>query len=90
MNLRNARYAEDPTPLDEESACPAAQYERAYLHHLFKAGETLGGTLLSIVNLYYYQDLMAGARAAIAAGRFTDYLAQTKEQWNAQRDIRLA
>ena len=50
------------------------------------AGEALGGTLLSIVNLYYYQDLMAGARAAIAAGRFADYLALTREQWAAKGD----
>ena len=52
------------------------------------AGETLGGTLLSLINLYYYQDLMAGARAAIGAGRFADYVAETKEQWTAKRDVR--
>ena len=77
----------DPRPLDAESRCPAARdFSRAYLHHLFRAGEALGGTLLSIVNLYYYQDLMAGARAAIAAGRFADYLALTREQWAAKGD----
>jgi queuine tRNA-ribosyltransferase len=88
INIRNAQHAEDPRPLDAESRCPAARdFSRAYLHHLFKAGETLGGTLLSVVNLFYYQDLMAGARAAIAAGRFADYAAQTKEQWAARRDL---
>ena len=77
----------DPRPLDPESRCPAARdFSRAYLHHLFKAGEALGGTLLSVVNLYYYQDLMAGMRAAIAAGRFTDFAAQTREQSTAKRD----
>ncbi|HZC55202.1 MAG TPA: tRNA guanosine(34) transglycosylase Tgt [Xanthobacteraceae bacterium] len=85
INIKNARYAEDPRPLDAQSRCPAARdFSRAYLHHLFKAGEVLGGTLLSIVNLYYYQDLMAGAREAIAPGRFTDYAAQTKEGWAAR------
>jgi queuine tRNA-ribosyltransferase len=87
INIKNAHHAEDPRPLDPESRCPAARdFSRAYLHHLFRAGEALGGTLLSIVNLYYYQDLMAGARAAIAAGRFADYLAQSREQWTARRD----
>jgi queuine tRNA-ribosyltransferase len=88
INIKNAHHADDPRPLDEESRCPAARdFSRAYLHHLFKAGEALGGTLLSMVNLYYYQDLMAGARAAIASGRFADYAALTKEQWAAKRDL---
>src|SRR5580693_1128608 len=87
INIKNAHHAEDARPLDPESRCPAArEFSRAYLHHLFKAGETLGGTLLSIVNLYYYQDLLAGARTAIAAGRFDDYLAQATAQWQAKRD----
>ena len=77
----------DPRPLDAESRCPAARdFSRAYLHHLFKAGEALGGTLLSIVNLYYYQDLMDGARAAIAASRFDDFAAATRAQWTAKAD----
>jgi queuine tRNA-ribosyltransferase len=88
INIKNAHHAEDSRPLDAESHCPAARdFSRAYLHHLFKAGEALGGTLLSVVNLFYYQDLMAGARAAIAAGRYADYVAQTTEQWSAKRDI---
>jgi queuine tRNA-ribosyltransferase len=88
INIKNAQHADDPRPLDAESRCPAARdFSRAYLHHLFKAGEALGGTLLSVVNLFYYQDLMAGVRAAIATGRFADYAAQTKEQWTAKRDI---
>jgi queuine tRNA-ribosyltransferase len=89
INIKNAHHAEDQRPLDAESRCPAARdFSRAYLHHLFKAGEALGGTLLSVINLYYYQDLMAGARAAIAERRFADYVAQTTERWSAKRDIR--
>jgi queuine tRNA-ribosyltransferase len=89
INIKNAHHAEDPRPLDPQSHCPAArEFSRAYLHHLIKAGEALGGTLLSIVNLYYYQELMGGAREAIAKGRFADYTAQIEEQWAAKRDLR--
>jgi queuine tRNA-ribosyltransferase len=88
VNIKNAHHADDARPLDAESHCPAArEFSRAYLHHLFRSNEMLGGTLLSTINLYYYQELMAGTRAAIAAGRFADYLAATKEQWRAKRDI---
>ena len=73
LNLRNARYAEDQTPLDPESACPAAQYERAYLHHLVRSGEVLGAMLLSYANVQFYQELMARAREAIAQGRFASF-----------------
>jgi queuine tRNA-ribosyltransferase len=70
LNLRNARFAEDAGPLEEGCPCPAcAQYSRAYLHHLFKAGEMLGPMLLSQHNLWHYQLLMQGLRDAIAAGR---------------------
>jgi queuine tRNA-ribosyltransferase len=89
INIKNAHHAEDARPLDAESRCSAArEFSRAYLHHLFKAGEALGGTLLSIVNLFYYQELMAAARAAIARGRFADYAAEVAEQWTAKRDLR--
>ena len=88
INIKNARHADDPRPLDAESRCPAArEFSRAYLHHLFRSGEALGGTLLSLVNLYYYQDLVAGARAAIAAGRYADFVAQTKQQWQVKNDL---
>lgn len=83
INLKNARHAEDARPLDETSDCPAARdYSRAYLHHLFKANEMLGAMLLSWVNVAYYQSLMAGAREAIRAGRFADYVARTTEGWS--------
>ena len=88
INLKNAHHAGDPRPLDAQSGCPAARdFSRAYLHHLFRSGEALGGTLLSIINLYYYQELVAGARAAIAAGRYADHVAEIKEQWLAKRDL---
>jgi len=81
LNLRNARYAEDPTPLDPESACPAARYERAYLHHLVKAGETLGAMLLSYANVQFYQELMARARAAIEAGNFASFTEDLRRRY---------
>ncbi|MGO8738085.1 tRNA guanosine(34) transglycosylase Tgt [Rhodoblastus sp.] len=82
INLRNARNADDPRPLDPHSACPAArEHSRAYLHHLVRCQEILGMMLLTWVNLAYYQELMAGARAAIAEGRFADYRRQVKAAW---------
>ncbi len=82
LNLANARHADDPRPLDEQSAQPAARsYSRAYLHHLTKANEMLGAVLLSTVNLAYYQELMAGMRAAIAAGRFAEFRTETSSLW---------
>jgi queuine tRNA-ribosyltransferase len=87
INLRNARHAADPRPLDEESRCPAARnYSRAYLHHLSKANEIVGAMLASEINLYYYQDLMQGMRTAIAAGRLADFCATAKERW-ARGDV---
>ncbi len=75
VNLRNARHARDPRPLDDGSACPAAsQYSRAYLHHLFKCNEYLGPMLLSWNNLHYYQQLMGNLRAAIEAGKTSEFV----------------
>ncbi|MEO0908753.1 MAG: tRNA guanosine(34) transglycosylase Tgt [Pseudomonadota bacterium] len=82
INLRNARHAEDHRPLDEGSGCPATRdYSRAYLHHLVKCNEALGGMLLTWNNLAYYQDLMVGARLAIFEGRYEDYMRETQEGW---------
>ena len=82
LNLKNARHAADPRPLDEASDCPAARdYSRAYLHHLVKSGEMLGAMLLTWANLAYYQSLMAGIRAAIAAGRYGDFVTEVKDGW---------
>ena len=83
INIANARHADDPRPLDEQSAHPAARiYSRAYLHHLTKANEMLGQVLLSTINLAYYQALMAGMRAAIEQGRFAAFAAATKAGWD--------
>ncbi|ATQ66717.1 MULTISPECIES: tRNA guanosine(34) transglycosylase Tgt [Methylosinus] len=82
VNLRNARHAGDPAPLDAESPCESARiYSRAYLHHLMKAGEILGMMLLTEINVAYYQQLMAGLRGAIEAGRLADFIGATKEGW---------
>jgi queuine tRNA-ribosyltransferase len=83
VNLRNARHAANPRPLDEVSSCPAARdYSRAYLHHLTKAGEILAMMLLTWANLAYYQDLMAGLRAAIATGTLDDFEVSTRGGWS--------
>jgi queuine tRNA-ribosyltransferase len=82
VNIRNARHAEDMRPLDDQSNCPASRdYSRAYLHHLVRANEALGGMLLSWHNLAYYQELMQGIRQAIAENRFADFMAETQENW---------
>ena len=74
LNMRNARHRDDPRPLDERCACPTCRnYARAYLHHLWRAEEILGQMLLTWHNLHYYQDLMAGLRAAIGAGRLGEF-----------------
>ena len=87
INIRNARHAEDPRPIDEHCACLACTgYSRAYLHHLFKAEEMLGAMLLTRHNVTYYQDHMRAIRAAITAGKLADFAAQTREEW-AKGDI---
>ena len=82
INLRNARHADDPRPLDEESLWPSTRnYSRAYLHHLVKSGETLGAMLLSEINIAYYQRLMAEIRDAISQGTFADFRERTRADW---------
>ncbi|MBT55926.1 MAG: tRNA guanosine(34) transglycosylase Tgt [Mameliella sp.] len=77
VNIKNARHADDPRPLDEQCTCPACRgYSRAYLHHVFRAGEMISGMLLTWHNLHYYQELMAGMREAISAGRFEAFEAE--------------
>jgi queuine tRNA-ribosyltransferase len=87
FNLRNARFATDPRPLDPLCRCPACtRHPRGYLHHLFKAEEMLGPMLLTWHNLTYYQDLMRGLRAAIVAGRFAQHAAAIRAGWTAPED----
>lgn len=89
INLKNARHKDDPRPLDETSANPnCRRFSRAYLHHLVRTEEILGAMVLSQINLAYYQELVSGARSAIAAGTFADYAAATREGW-ARGDLPL-
>ena len=82
INLRNARHADDPRPLDEDSLWPSARtYSRAYLHHLVKSGETLGAMLLSEINVAYYQRLMHDIRDAISKGTFESFADRTRAEW---------
>jgi queuine tRNA-ribosyltransferase len=84
VNIRNARHAHDPRPLDEGMACEASsRYSRAYLHHLNRCGEYLGAMLLSWHNLAFYQELMAAMRAAIEVGKFEDFRTDFYEKQKA-------
>lgn len=86
LNLNNAKFAEDMSPLDEAIDCPASRdYSRAYLHHLFKAGEYLGPMLLSWHNTAFFQALMAEMRAAIAEGRFEALRAELSARWESTK-----
>ena len=87
VNIRNARHAGDPRPLDPDCDCPAcAGYSRAYLHHVHRSGEIIAAMLLTWHNLHYYQELMAGMRRAIAAGRF-DAFARAFHAERAEGDM---
>lgn len=87
VNIKNARHADDPRPLDEKCSCPAcANYSRAYLHHVFRANEMISGMLLTWHNLHYFQEIMQGMRDAIAEGTFDAWQAEFHAQ-RAQGDI---
>lgn len=87
LNIKNARHADDPRPLDEDCSCPACQkYSRAYLQHVFRSNEMISGMLLTWHNLHYYQELMAQMRAAISAGGFAGFEARFHVQ-RAEGDI---
>ena len=82
LNLRNARFADDPRPVDPLSSSPIARdYSRAYWRHLVKSGEILAMMALTEINLAYYLDLMAGARMAIAERRLAAYIDETRRDW---------
>ena len=81
IKIKNARHRTDTGPLDPSCSCyTCTNFSRAYLHHLFRAGEILGGMLNTIHNLHYYQVLMAEMREAIASGRFADFTRRFHEQ----------
>jgi queuine tRNA-ribosyltransferase len=85
FSLRNARFADDPRPLDPTCACPACtRHSRAYLHHLFRCSEMLGPMLLTWHNLHYYQELMRGLRAAIMAGRLQAQAEALRTGWRRE------
>lgn len=87
VNIKNARHADDPRPLDEDCTCPACKtYSRAYLHHVFKAGEIISSMLLTWHNLHYYQELMSGLRSAIEAGELAAFAAAFEAK-RAEGDI---
>lgn len=78
MNMLNARFAEDGAPVDEKCDCYCcSNFSRAYLHHLFKAGEMLAGMLLSWHNVHFYQRLMQSLRTAIEQGTLESYATTT-------------
>jgi queuine tRNA-ribosyltransferase len=82
INIRNAKYAEDPRPLDPQSACVATNgYSRAYLHHLVRSHEILGMMLLTQSNIAYYLNLMQGIREAITKKSFEEFVLKTTEDW---------
>ena len=80
INIRNAKWAEDLGPVDPSS--PIAGWSRAYLHHLIKSGEMLGAMLLTQHNLWFYQQLMAGLRGAIAEGRLTQFATDFRARYS--------
>ncbi len=87
LNLRNARHAEDTGPLDPECRCPACRgFSRAYLHHVVKAGEIIASMLLTWHNLTFYQDVMAGLRAAIADGTLGGFAQKFLSRYSAQEE----
>ncbi len=87
VNIRNARHAADPRPLDPDCTCPACRgYSRAYLHHVFKAGEIISSMLMTWHNLHYYQELMAGLRDAIGAGTLAEFTATFRAE-QAEGDL---
>jgi queuine tRNA-ribosyltransferase len=74
LNIRNARYADDPAPVDEACRCYTCRhFSRAYLRHLVSTGEMLGATLASMHNLFFYLDIMEAMRKAIEFGSFEEF-----------------
>lgn len=83
INIKNAKYVDDADPLDETSTCPAScDYSKAYLNHLFRAGEYLAATLLTWHNLAFYQELMARMRSAIEANNFDKWAEEFRRRYD--------
>ena len=78
INILNARYELDDTPIEEGCYCPACKnYSKAYIRHLLKAGEMLGMRLCVLHNLYFYNHLMEDIRKALDEGRFAEFKKET-------------
>src|SRR5437870_397012 len=74
LNLKNAEFARDKNPIEQDCACPACQeYTRGYIRHLIKAEEILGLRLITLHNLHFYLELMRQARAAIENATFNEF-----------------
>ena len=87
LKLRNAALKQDPAPPDPECTCPlCANFSRAYLRHLFNAREMLGPVLATLHNLRFYQDLMAGIRAAVAEGTFPEFRKTFLERYRGKEE----
>lgn len=85
INLLNAKFELDSSPIDENCGCPACRhYSRAYIRHLFKAKEMLAMRLCVLHNLYFYNNMMEEVRTAIEAERFSDYKEGKLEQWGVK------
>ena len=84
INIRNAKFAEDPAPLDADS--PVAGFSKAYLHHLVRSNEILGAMLMTEHNLWFYQRLMAELRAAIREGRLSAYADSFRARYRGRAD----
>ena len=88
LNLRNARHAEDSSPLDPDCRCPACRgFSRAYLHHVVKANEIVAAMLLTWHNLTFYQDLMAGLRAAVSEGRMDRFATDFRRRYGRKQEL---
>jgi queuine tRNA-ribosyltransferase len=81
LKMRNQKHQSDSRPIEDGCPCPACRHSRGYLRHLFMAGEMLGPILLSAHNVYYYQRLVQGARAAIERDRFMDFVQEKSLGW---------
>ncbi len=89
--IKNNEFAEDDRPIDDECGCPVcSRHSRAYVRHLFQAREMLASTLATVHNLHFYQELMAGIRAAIAQGRYRAYAKEMSGRWTAGEQARRA
>ena len=88
LNMKNARFRDDKSPLDDKCGCPACKLSRAYIHHLVKCNEILGATLLTQHNLWFYQDLMRDIRASIENGTFAEFKRNFTEKYTRENNER--